>query len=36
MYLRRDDYREVVRFFTTLYTAGRLKLPLDGILVIGY
>lgn len=30
------DFDKVCRFFNTLYASQRLKLPLDGILVIGY
>jgi hypothetical protein len=30
------DFDHVMRFFDTLYASNRLKLPLSGILVIGY
>ena len=30
------DFERVVTFFDTLYASSRLKLPLDGILLIGY
>jgi hypothetical protein len=30
------DFNDVVRFFDTLYASNRLKLPLEGILIIGY
>lgn len=35
-YKRHKDFDEVVRFFDTLYTSNRLKLPLEGVLLIGY
>ena len=31
-----NDFERVVRFFDTLYASQRLRLPLEGILVIGY
>lgn len=31
-----NDFERVVTFFDTLYASDRLKLPLKGILVIGY
>ena len=39
--LRKDyrgnpDFQNVITFFDTLYASGRLKLPLSGILIIGY
>jgi len=30
------DFERVVAFFDTLYASNRLRLPLDGILLIGY
>ncbi len=30
------DFERVVRFFDTLYASSRLRLPLNGILIIGY
>ena len=30
------DFKTVVNFIETLYSSGRLELPLDGILVVGY
>jgi len=33
---RRRDFDYVTRFLDTLYASGRLTLPLQGILVIGY
>jgi hypothetical protein len=30
------DYEVVRRFFDTLYASQRLKLPLDGVLIVGY
>jgi hypothetical protein len=35
-YARKNDFEEVVRFFEALYASDRLKLPLTGILVVGY
>jgi hypothetical protein len=31
-----NDFERAARFFDTLYASNRLKLPLDGILLIGY
>ena len=31
-----DDFDKVYRFFDTLYTSDRLRLPLKGLLLIGY
>jgi hypothetical protein len=31
-----NNFDQVVRFFDTLYASNRLKLPLEGILIIGY
>ena len=33
---RNNDFEYVIRFFNTLYASNRLKLPLEGLLVIGY
>lgn len=30
------DFEEICRFFDALYSSERLKLPLKGILIIGY
>lgn len=30
------DFDRVVTFFETLYVSGRLQLPLDGVMIIGY
>ena len=30
------DFEKVATFFDTLYASGRLRLPLDGVLIIGY
>jgi len=30
------DFEKVVQFFDTMYASNRLRLPLDGILVVGY
>ena len=35
-YRRKDDYSKVLGFFNTLYASERLRLPLEGILVVGY
>ena len=35
-YITVNDYENVLSFFETLYTSNRLKLPLKGLLVIGY
>jgi len=35
-YLGKGDYKKVISFFDALYTSNRIKLPLKGILVIGY
>lgn len=31
-----NDFEKVCRFFETLYVSGRLRLPLAGVLVVGY
>ena len=31
-----DDYSKVITFLETLYASQRLKLPLTGVLIIGY
>jgi hypothetical protein len=35
-YRNSDDFSKVENFLETLYTSGRLQLPLKGILLIGY
>jgi hypothetical protein len=35
-YSNRKDFEIVVTFFDTLYASNRIKLPLKGILIIGY
>ena len=35
-YKRSSDFEIVSTFFETLYVSNRLRLPLDGVLVIGY
>jgi len=35
-YRSSDDFEKVVRFFDALHASGRLRLPLAGVLVIGY
>ncbi len=30
------DFEKVITFFDTLYASGRLNLPLEGVLIIGY
>jgi hypothetical protein len=36
LYRTHQDFKTVLAFFDTLYASGRLQLPLDGVLVIGY
>jgi len=36
VYRGRDDFGKVINFFDTIYASGRLKLPLKGVLIIGY
>jgi hypothetical protein len=36
IYRQSQDFEKVYTFFDTLYTSGRLKLPLKGILIVGY
>jgi hypothetical protein len=35
-YRGHNDYKKVVGFFDTVYASNRLKLPLKGILIVGY
>jgi hypothetical protein len=35
-YRGNKDFQSVITFFDTLYASGRLLLPLNGILIIGY
>jgi hypothetical protein len=35
-YRGNPDFQSVITFFDTLYSSGRLTLPLDGILIVGY
>ena len=35
-YRTNTDFQSVITFFETLYASGRLRLPLEGILIIGY
>lgn len=35
-YRTNKDFQSVITFFETLYASGRLRLPLEGILIIGY
>jgi hypothetical protein len=35
-YRGNPDFQNVITFFDTLFASGRLKLPLSGILIIGY
>jgi len=35
-YRNNEDYKKVVSFFDALHTSNRIKLPLKGILIIGY
>lgn len=36
IYKTSQDFEKVCTFFDTLYTSGRLRLPLKGILIVGY
>jgi len=36
IYRGSNDFEKVHTFFDTLYASNRLKLPLNGILIIGY
>lgn len=36
IYKKSKDFEKVYMFLDTLYTSGRLKLPLKGILIVGY
>jgi hypothetical protein len=35
-YITVNDYESVLSFFETLYASNRLKLPLKGVLLVGY
>jgi hypothetical protein len=35
-YLKNKDYDDILDFMDTLYASGRLAIPLQGILIIGY
>lgn len=35
-YRGNNDFRTVILFFDAMYASGRLKIPLEGILVVGY
>jgi hypothetical protein len=35
-YKKHNDFDEVVRFMETLFASTRVRLPLEGVLVIGY
>lgn len=36
LYIKSPDFKKVCAFFETLYSGGRLRLPLKGVLIIGY
>jgi hypothetical protein len=36
LYRGSNDFERVTRFMDTLYASGRIKLPLKGILILGY
>jgi len=36
IYKKSHDFDKVYAFLDTLYTSGRLKLPLKGVLIVGY
>ena len=35
-YGKSEDYKKITNFIEALYASDRLKLPLNGILIIGY
>ena len=35
-YRNHNDFEKIIDFFDTLYSSGRIQLPLKGILIIGY
>jgi len=35
-YAKKNDFEEVTKHFDALYASNRLKLPLTGILIVGY
>ena len=35
-YRKSKDFKEVIKFYNTLYSSNRLNLPLKGVLIIGY
>lgn len=35
-YRNKNDFDRVIKFIDTLYSSNRLKLPLEGILILGY
>ena len=35
-YRNSKDFKKIITFFDTLYSSGRIQLPLKGILIIGY
>jgi hypothetical protein len=35
-YRNNNDFNRAMRFFDTLYASNRLRLPLEGVLLIGY
>ena len=36
LYIESHDFEKVVAFFETLYASNRLRLPLKGVLILGY
>ena len=36
LYIKSNDFERVVAFIETLYASNRLKLPLKGVLIVGY
>lgn len=36
IYKKKQDFEEVCKFFDALYSSDRFKLPLEGIIIIGY
>lgn len=35
-YRKKKDFKEVIKFYDSLYSSNRLNLPLKGVLIIGY
>jgi len=35
-YLKRNDFKQVIKFFDALFASGKLSVPFEGILILGY